>query len=465
MYKRNLIVPFTKMLFDAFSIELAIYFAYWLRFYSPLTAIFPITKGIPYFLQYFYFSIFLVIGYLILFAASASYRSKIFTTFSQDIPVILKVSFLGILLAMSGAFLYREFSFSRLVFVLIFLTTLLFLLVSRFIFHKIKTLFIKKDYSVLRIYVVGSSDTVEKAIRQLSSSRNYTFNILGYFAENKCETLDLPYFGTPSDFTDKNARDKIDGIVITFNRYDYHKTMEIIKATEGKNIELFYLPDILDLLTSNVNAIETDGLILLRIKKITLSGWQGFIKTVFDFVLSAIIIICFLPLLVLIALLIRISSNGPILYRQKRVGLDGHEFKIYKFRSMHQDAESKTGPVWAHASDPRVTRIGKIIRRTSLDELPQLFNVLKGNMSIVGPRPERPHFVKKFQSYIPKYSERHRVKSGITGWAQVNGLRGQSPIEERTRYDIFYIENWSLWFDIKIIIMTILAVIKGENAY
>jgi lipopolysaccharide/colanic/teichoic acid biosynthesis glycosyltransferase len=132
---------------------------------------------------------------------------------------------------------------------------------------------------------------------------------------------------------------------------------------------------------------------------------------------------------------------------------------------MVQNAEQSSGPIWAKKSDPRVTAIGKFLRRTSLDELPQIINVIKGDMSIVGPRPERPHFVNKFKSYIPKYSERHRVRSGITGWAQVNGLRGQSPIEERTRYDVYYIENWSLWFDIKILIMTFLAIVRGENAY
>jgi exopolysaccharide biosynthesis polyprenyl glycosylphosphotransferase len=465
MYKRNLIVPITKMIFDLISIEIAIYLAFWLRFYSPVTEVIPVTKGIPDFNQYFYFSVFLVFGYLILFASLSSYRSKIFTTFSQDIPVIIKVSFLGILVAMSGAFLYRGFSYSRLVFALIFGTTLISLITSRFIFHKFKNFLVSKNFGVLRVYVVGSSELVHTAVLKLSASRHYTFNILGYYSDSRNENLEYPYIGHIADFTSKAITDNIDGVVITFNRFDYHKTMDILKATEGKNVELFYMPDILELLTSNVNAIETDGLILLQLKKISFSGWQGFIKNLFDIILSGIVVVLFLPIFAVISVLIKFSSSGSVLYRQSRVGLDGREFTIYKFRSMYTDAEQKTGPVWAQAADPRVTRVGKIIRRTSLDELPQLFNVLKGDMSLVGPRPERPHFVEKFQSSIPKYSERHRVKSGITGWAQVNGLRGQSPIEERTRYDVYYIENWSLWFDIKIIIMTILAVIKGENAY
>ena len=154
-----------------------------------------------------------------------------------------------------------------------------------------------------------------------------------------------------------------------------------------------------------------------------------------------------------------------MLYLQDRIGLDGNEFKMIKFRSMVLEAEKETGPIWTKENDPRVTFIGKILRRTSLDEFPQLINVLKGDMSIVGPRPERKVFVDQFKQYIPKYTERHRVRSGLTGWAQVNGLRGQSPIEERTRYDVYYIENWSLWFDIKIILMTFITIARGDNAY
>ncbi|MFN3821977.1 MAG: sugar transferase, partial [bacterium] len=167
----------------------------------------------------------------------------------------------------------------------------------------------------------------------------------------------------------------------------------------------------------------------------------------------------------IIALLVKITSPGPIFYRQQRVGLDGKIFSCLKFRSMHADAEVQGKPGWTKPGDPRVTPLGKLLRRFSLDELPQLINVIKGEMSLVGPRPERPEWVEQFAHQWEDYHERHRVKVGITGWAQVNGLRGDSSIEERLRYDKFYVENWSLWFDIKILLLTILAVIKGENAY
>ena len=167
----------------------------------------------------------------------------------------------------------------------------------------------------------------------------------------------------------------------------------------------------------------------------------------------------------ILAVIIKLTSPGEIIYKQERIGIDGKPFIMYKFRSMIKDAESKTGPIWAKENDDRITKIGKFMRRFSLDELPQFFNVLKGEMSIVGPRPERSFFVNKFKDQISRYMERHKVKSGITGWAQINGLRGNTSLEERTKYDLYYIENWSLWFDIKIIIGTITAIISGKNAY
>jgi len=171
------------------------------------------------------------------------------------------------------------------------------------------------------------------------------------------------------------------------------------------------------------------------------------------------------PLLLMLAFLIKITSPGPVFFLQERVGLDGSLFRVMKFRTMQTDAEKETGPVWAKKNDPRTTSVGRILRRFSLDELPQLFNVLRGEMSLVGPRPERPFFVERFKDEIPKYLDRHRVKTGMTGWAQVNGLRGNAPIDERTKYDVYYVENWSLVFDAKIILKTLRAVLFGKDAY
>jgi exopolysaccharide biosynthesis polyprenyl glycosylphosphotransferase len=214
-----------------------------------------------------------------------------------------------------------------------------------------------------------------------------------------------------------------------------------------------------------LQTLEVGGVPLLQLKAFVLSGWQGFLKRAFDIFVSTISLVLLSPFFLLVAIAIKATSRGAVFYVQQRVSLDGQEFNMLKFRSMRADAEAESGPVWAQKDDPRTTAIGKFLRRTSLDELPQLFNVLKGEMSLVGPRPERQHFVEQFREYIPQYRERHRVRCGMTGWAQVNGLRGQSPIEERARYDLYYLENWSLWFDMKIILLTFMEVARGENAY
>lgn len=201
-------------------------------------------------------------------------------------------------------------------------------------------------------------------------------------------------------------------------------------------------------------------------RDVALRGWKVTLKRAMDIVGSAVGLVLLSPLMFLIALLIKIDSPGPALFSQERMGLDGKRFYMLKFRTMRVDAE-KDGPGWTRKDDPRRTRVGAILRRTNLDELPQLINVLLGEMSLVGPRPERPIYVEEFRKRIPRYMERHREKAGMTGWAQVNGLRGDTSIEERTKYDLWYIENWSVWLDIKIILLTIWQALTGrsENAY
>lgn len=466
LYRRNLFIPFLKLLFDAIAIELAVLFSFYLRFYSPLTEIFPVTKGFPSLANYLYFSLFLAAVMIFLFASFHSYRSRFFSTFSQDIPVVVKTAFLGILLAMSGAFLYREFSYSRLVFALIFINSNIFLLSGRFLFHRLKRRFLRKGFSTLRVCLVGSAENLPRVYQRLTADRNYNFEIVGYAAEKRIEELPLPRLGAVADLAGLAAGEQAhDAWIIAFDQREHEKIWPVMKAAEGKNIELFYVPDILDILTHSFRTLEVGGIPLLQLKAFVLSGWQGFIKRTFDIAVAGFSLVALSPLFLLIAVAIKLTSPGPVFYRQKRLSLDGREFTMLKFRSMRADAEAKTGPVWAAKDDPRTTSIGKLLRRSSLDELPQLVNVLKGEMSIVGPRPERPHFVEQFREDVPQYLERHRVRCGMTGWAQVNGLRGQSPIAERTRYDLYYVEHWSLWFDVKIILLTFMEIVRGENAY
>jgi len=225
------------------------------------------------------------------------------------------------------------------------------------------------------------------------------------------------------------------------------------------------VPDLLQHITLRAAVEDLDGVPIVNLSATPLRGLGSIVKRSLDIGASLCCITLFAPLLPLIALAVRFSSPGPVFYRQERMGLDGRSFELLKFRSMVQDAERVTGPVWTEEKDPRVTTVGNLLRKFSLDELPQFFNVLRGDMSMVGPRPERPHFVEEFREHIPRYMLRHRVRAGITGWAQVNGWRGNTSLERRIQYDLYYIENWSLALDLKILWLTISNGLGHEHAY
>jgi Undecaprenyl-phosphate glucose phosphotransferase len=230
-------------------------------------------------------------------------------------------------------------------------------------------------------------------------------------------------------------------------------------------IDVKVVPDLLQVIALRARLEDLDGIPIVNINDVPLQGFNAFVKRALDVVLSATALLVLAIPFGLVALLIRRTSPGAIFYRQERMGLDGKPFTIYKFRSMYQDAENETGPIWARDNDPRCTPVGRLLRRTNVDELPQLWNVLRGDMSLVGPRPERPYFVDQFKQRIPQYMLRHKVRAGLTGWAQVNGWRGNTSIEKRIEYDLYYIENWSVALDIKIMWLTVLKGFFHKHAY
>jgi Undecaprenyl-phosphate glucose phosphotransferase len=245
----------------------------------------------------------------------------------------------------------------------------------------------------------------------------------------------------------------------------HHEILKIISKCDRSKVSIKVFPDVFQIMATEVSIDDLGGLPLLLVRDLALRGWRLTVKRAMDLVGSALALVFFSPIMMLVAVLVKLDSAGPVFFSQERMGLDGKRFMMVKFRSMRTDAEYQTGPVWATADDSRRTRLGTVMRRLSIDELPQLVNVLLGEMSLVGPRPERPVFVEQFKQRIPRYMDRHREKAGMTGWAQVNGLRGDTSIDERTKYDLWYTENWSLALDFRILLRTAFSVFMDRNAY
>jgi exopolysaccharide biosynthesis polyprenyl glycosylphosphotransferase len=271
--------------------------------------------------------------------------------------------------------------------------------------------------------------------------------------------------GRIAELPAKVEQQQIDQVFLALPGASHDQMLHLIKICDDLHVDFRMLPDVFEIITTRVSADVVDGIPLVGVRRSQVEGLGLLLKRAFDLVVSAVLLIVLSPLWLALAVAIALSGAGPILYRQERVGRAGRIFTLLKFRSMIPDAEAETGPVFASPGDARRTLVGRFMRRFSLDELPQLANILRGEMSLVGPRPERPFFVERFGAEIPRYLERHQVRPGVTGWAQVNDLRGSTSIADRTIYDIYYIENWTLSFDIKILLLTVGRIFLHTHAY
>ena len=315
--------------------------------------------------------------------------------------------------------------------------------------------------------IVGEGDLAQLVIQKVRGSPFLGYDVVGLVtrrpaAEDAIEGL--PVLGRPADLPDLIEKYHVDGIIIALTEIPDEERVELISLChhEGVNIKVF--AGLFDIMATGVTIDDLGGLPLLNIRDVALRGWNMSFKRIMDVVGSALILIVTSPVMLLLAILIKLDSPGPTFFIQERMGLDAKPFPVIKFRSMRKDAEAQ-GAGWTVKDDPRKTRLGTLLRKYSLDEFPQFINVLLGDMSLVGPRPEQPAFVDQFRRQIPRYMDRHHEKAGVTGWAQVNGLRGDTSISERTKYDLWYIENWSIWLDIKIIIRTIFGGFIDRNGY
>ena len=445
---------------DALVIAVALVGAYFFRF-----GVLPMPAGIgaPAFEPYLYPVPVVIVLWLIVLKALGLYglRGKRFggdTIFALLGAVILGSVFLG-----AVGFVYRGFSYSRLVLAVAATFAFVGFCLVRAAAVSARNYFLMKGVGAKRTLVVGSSVTVNELCRRLANGPASGYYLVGVIPSGEGAVAEpYPVLGEMDDFFDIVEKEKADVVFFGGDVPD-QVLLDLVLECDLKGVEVRVIPSTLELMAAKIHADEALGVPVFALKQFRLKGFNRFIKRFMDVAFAAALLIVLAPVLLLVALLIKLTSPGPVLYRQERVGQDGRTFELMKFRSMRHNAEEDTGPVFAKENDDRVTPFGRFIRRTSLDEFPQLINVLKGDMSVVGPRPERPYFVEKFASDVPRYIERHKVKSGMTGWAQVNGLRGTTSIARRVEYDLYYIENWSLLFDLRILFRTIYQVIKGAG--
>lgn len=463
--KKSSHISLLYLVSDIFAIELSFLFSYWLRFFSPLADYFDTGLPVPPIEPYILSSIIIIPIWLLLLNSKGLYSADRINNSSDYLIPVIKSITLGMFVVLSVAFFYRNFSYSRAVFLILYFVSIFFIIRVRSIIFFYEKQRYKKGVGIKNVLLIGSNDLALKVYDTLRSNDVPGLSISGYSSSSGRLPAEYQFLGAPEDIQAIIEKYNIDTVMVVSSEETENKLIELIKKCEGHNIEFMYLPEVLGLVSSKVRIRTIGGMPFIRLKEIPISGLDYFKKRIFDVIFSVIFLIITLPVSAIIAIIIKLESKGPLFYLQDRVGLEGKVFKTIKFRSMRMDAEVKSGPVWAKNGDDRTTNIGKFIRRYSLDEIPQFFNVLKGDMSVVGPRPERPFFVNQFKETIPGYLERHRVKTGITGWAQVNGLRGNTPLDERIKFDIYYIENWSLLFDLIIILKTIREVFFSKNAY
>ncbi len=473
---------------DLMMLESAFLATYWFRFFS---GFWLVPLGVPPLGMYLASSVMILLVFFSIFYVTGMYTLRGGRSLVDDLLGLFKGAALAGLLVLAGAFFFKELTFSRSFFGLFFLSTFAFLTLGRLLARVFLRSVLHRGGMGTRTLLVGTSPMRRRLLHLVNELPGLSIRPVGWVStpddsledlkdeapdqdsvldasgrrKNKVTAHDLPLLGDVGEVRSLVLENHIDLVVLTVPFEQLPLVEKVAHDLSNLNVDLQFVPDLMALHTSRMRLKEIGSIPFISVREEALSGADRIVKRVFDLVATSVGLLLLMPLLALLALLVKVTSAGPVFYKQTRMGRDGMEFDMIKFRTMRQDAEKQSGPVWTTESDPRITPIGAILRRSSLDELPQLWNVIRGDMSLVGPRPERRVFVEEFSQQMPRYFERHRVQSGLTGWAQVHGLRGNTSIEDRTLYDLHYMENWSLGLDIKILLMTVHHVLRGENAY
>jgi Undecaprenyl-phosphate glucose phosphotransferase len=435
----------------------------------------PVTKSVPEFEPYLRLLPFILAIWPVVFYFHGLYQSRRGKSRVDEVLTVAVAVLLATVLLLVVIFLYRPpspdggyFTYSRAYLGLFALADFLFVATARMILRSVLLRIRQSNNNLQRILVVGAGLLGREITQKLLAHRELGFEVVGFLDDDAgkvgSSVLGVPVLGTLRQAEEVLAVARIDQVFIALPLEAHRKMLQMLELMARECVEVKLVPDVLQYATLQATLEDVDGTPVINLSQVPLQGWNSMVKRSMDLLIAAAALVVLVPFLPLVALAIWLEDRGPIFYRQERMGLDGKPFMIVKFRSMRINAEATSGPVWAIKDDPRRTRIGTFLRHWSFDELPQIWNVLMGDMSIIGPRPERPTFVREFKHKIPRYMLRHRVKAGITGWAQVHGWRGNTSIKKRIQYDLYYIQNWSLKLDFKILWMTVRHALR-HNAY
>ena len=444
-----------NMALDALLVFLSWPVSFWIRFY--------VLHGIPSVPldRYILAAALLAPVHVLIYAFFGMYESVRKKRLYQDLGRIFWANTLGVILLQMALFLIRGIHFSRGVIVIDFFLVNLFTGGKRIFVRKVLYHFRGLGYNQKHIILLGSGPLAVRYLREVKKAPELGLTLLGYISDQST-ALAAKYLGNFEELRDILDRRKPDEVVAALEMTDYERMPVLIQACEKSGVRLSLIPFYADYMPSRPQIDSLNGLPLINLRRIPLDNLgNAFMKRAMDIAGSLFLILFTSPLMLITAVGVRLSSPGPVIFKQKRVGLNKKKFYMYKFRSMRLNDASDTA--WSTDSDERKTRFGAFIRKFSIDELPQFFNVLKGDMSLVGPRPEVPFYVEQFKEEVPLYMVKHQVRPGITGWAQVNGLRGDTSIEDRIRHDVYYIENWTLLFDVKILFMTLFKGVKNQE--
>lgn len=425
---------------DAGIIGAAYFFSWYLRFKSGL---FVQDAGVLPAKTYFSALFLIIPGYLLLYSIFQLYMPRRVKSYRKELMDIIRANGIGFMIFILVLYFIKQEHFSRQMLCIFFFINISLEFASRYLIRTILWKMRKQGLNQKHILMIGESQMAEQYMDRLRENPKWGYQVFAHLKDE--EKLERILEGN-----------ELDEVVIALRAEDYGKLERIVDVCEKAGVHTKMIPDFGNVISTRPYIEDVQGIPVIHVRRVPLNIMRNRVaKRAVDLIGATVAIILFSPVMLLTVLVVALTEEGSVIYRQERVGLHNQVFYMYKFRSMIMQDEEKEKAEWSTRNDPRITPVGKLIRRTSIDELPQLFNVLKGEMSLVGPRPERPQFVQKFRDEIPRYMVKHQVRPGMTGWAQINGYRGDTSIEKRIEYDLYYIENWTMVFDMKILILTI----------